>query len=205
MSDVVEAIRVSKRFGRCRDWMKSQLFKALHCVGVAWGYMIDARMNSHSLINDYCCTRCTILRLTPHHTSPLYSSQFTTSTLTITMATTKYPAKEHARRVAEKIKENVPNARGIIYLEGQKTVLIEDNDEPVPFRCVQLARPEYIMMLTWQSTPALLLPHWMRGAGLRGHLRHCLCPLDTLHPSAPPIRRHLVRTSSWRRRGPRTL
>ena len=42
----------------------------------------------------------------------------------------KYPAKDHARRVAEYIGVK----SGIIYLEAQKTHLIEDNDEPVPFR-----------------------------------------------------------------------
>jgi len=46
----------------------------------------------------------------------------------------KYPAKEHAKRVADWIKENGGESKGLIYLEGQKMRLIEDNDEPVPFR-----------------------------------------------------------------------
>jgi hypothetical protein len=46
----------------------------------------------------------------------------------------KYPAKAHARRVVEYIRKTNPNARGTLYLEGQKTRMIEDNDEPMPFR-----------------------------------------------------------------------
>lgn len=46
----------------------------------------------------------------------------------------KYPAKAHARRVAEYLRARGHDGDGIIYLEAQKTRLIEDNDEPVPFR-----------------------------------------------------------------------
>ncbi|KAF1987451.1 putative Xaa-Pro aminopeptidase [Aulographum hederae CBS 113979] len=46
----------------------------------------------------------------------------------------KYPAKEHARRVAQWIEENGGDGKGIVYLEGQKEKMIEDNDGPVPFR-----------------------------------------------------------------------
>ena len=46
----------------------------------------------------------------------------------------KYPAKAHAKRVVEYIKKKKPNASGILYLEGQKTRMIEDNDETMPFR-----------------------------------------------------------------------
>lgn len=46
----------------------------------------------------------------------------------------KYPAKAHARRVVEYIRKTNPNATGTLYLEGQKTRMIEDNDEPQPFR-----------------------------------------------------------------------
>ncbi len=46
----------------------------------------------------------------------------------------KYPAKAHARRVAEYIGESMEDVQGVIYLEGQKTRMIEDNDEPQPFR-----------------------------------------------------------------------
>jgi len=46
----------------------------------------------------------------------------------------KYPAKAHARRVIEYIKKSKPDAQGVLYLEGQKTRMIEDNDEAQPFR-----------------------------------------------------------------------
>lgn len=46
----------------------------------------------------------------------------------------KYPAKAHARRVAEVIRQRVPGAKGVLYLEGRMTEMQEDNDSPVPFR-----------------------------------------------------------------------
>jgi Xaa-Pro dipeptidase len=49
----------------------------------------------------------------------------------------KYPAKHHARRVANYLQNAGYPKEGIIYLESQKTRLIEDNDEPVPFRYVR--------------------------------------------------------------------
>ena len=42
----------------------------------------------------------------------------------------KYPAKEHARAVAKYMKKT----SGVIYLEGQKTRMIEDNDGEAHFR-----------------------------------------------------------------------
>ena len=46
----------------------------------------------------------------------------------------KYPAKAHAKRVADYIKERVSGASGVLYLESRATKLLEDNDEPEPFR-----------------------------------------------------------------------
>ena len=37
----------------------------------------------------------------------------------------KYPAKAHARKLAEWIKTNGGEGKGVIYLEGQKDKLIE--------------------------------------------------------------------------------
>lgn len=37
----------------------------------------------------------------------------------------KYPAKEHAHRVVDWIVANGGERKGIIYLEGQKTMMIE--------------------------------------------------------------------------------
>ncbi|KAH8902468.1 hypothetical protein BR93DRAFT_886897 [Coniochaeta sp. PMI_546] len=46
----------------------------------------------------------------------------------------KYPAKAHARRVVDYIRSKVPGASGVLYLESRMTKLLEDNDEPEPFR-----------------------------------------------------------------------
>ena len=47
----------------------------------------------------------------------------------------KYPAKTHAAKVAAYLKENGTDLDGVVFfIEGQKTHLIEDNDEPRPFR-----------------------------------------------------------------------
>ncbi|KAI1144444.1 peptidase M24, structural domain-containing protein [Hypoxylon sp. FL0543] len=46
----------------------------------------------------------------------------------------KYPAKAHAKRVVEYIRSKIPDATGILYLEGRSDKLLEDSDEPVPFR-----------------------------------------------------------------------
>ncbi|EEH08670.1 prolidase [Histoplasma capsulatum G186AR] len=46
----------------------------------------------------------------------------------------KYPAKAHAKRVAARIRELGYGESGVIYLEGQKTQMIEDNDGSMPFR-----------------------------------------------------------------------
>ena len=48
----------------------------------------------------------------------------------------KYPAKAHAAKVVNYLKSKVPNVNGVIYLEGQKTRMIEDNDEEIPFRFI---------------------------------------------------------------------
>ncbi|KAI9692934.1 MAG: hypothetical protein M1822_004929 [Bathelium mastoideum] len=45
----------------------------------------------------------------------------------------KYPAKDHARRVVDWIAANGGERKGIIYLEGQKTIMIEDKDQEVQF------------------------------------------------------------------------
>jgi hypothetical protein len=60
----------------------------------------------------------------------------------------KYPAKNHAKNVANYLQAAGYPEEGIIYLESQKTRLIEDNDEPVPFRYVH------------HDTPSFLVPHW---------------------------------------------
>lgn len=46
----------------------------------------------------------------------------------------KYPAKSHAKRVLELVREKVSDANGILYLEGRMTKMLEDNDSAEPFR-----------------------------------------------------------------------
>lgn len=47
----------------------------------------------------------------------------------------KYPAKAHAAKVASYLlSRNPAYATATIYLQGQRTRLLEDNDEPQPFR-----------------------------------------------------------------------
>ncbi|KAI3336300.1 peptidase M24, structural domain-containing protein [Xylariaceae sp. AK1471] len=46
----------------------------------------------------------------------------------------KYPGKAHAKRVVEYIRSKVPDATGVLFLEGRSGHLLEDCDEPVPFR-----------------------------------------------------------------------
>lgn len=46
----------------------------------------------------------------------------------------KYPAKEHARKVAKWLIERGGDKNGTIYLEAQKQKLNEDNDGEAPFR-----------------------------------------------------------------------
>lgn len=54
----------------------------------------------------------------------------------------KYPAKAHAKRVVDLVREKIPDANGILYLEGRMTKLLEDNDSPEPFRYA--ARPVHL-------------------------------------------------------------
>ncbi|KAL8690791.1 MAG: hypothetical protein Q9218_003840 [Villophora microphyllina] len=47
----------------------------------------------------------------------------------------KYPAKNHCSKVAGYLRsQHNISSNSVIYLEGQKTKLLEDNDEPQPFR-----------------------------------------------------------------------
>jgi Xaa-Pro dipeptidase len=46
----------------------------------------------------------------------------------------KYPAKAHARRVNEYLQAGGHAGPAVIYLESQKTRMMEDSDEAMPFR-----------------------------------------------------------------------
>ncbi|KZL65994.1 XAA-Pro dipeptidase (metallopeptidase family M24), partial [Colletotrichum tofieldiae] len=76
---------------------------------------------------------------TPFRTTParLYSTPATNATMAQDYETVlkgKYPAKQHALRVADYVKSKVPGATGVLYAEGRMTKMLEDNDEPEPFR-----------------------------------------------------------------------
>ncbi|KZL84789.1 metallopeptidase family m24, partial [Colletotrichum incanum] len=76
---------------------------------------------------------------TPFSTIParLYSIPTTNTTMAQDYETVlkgKYPAKQHALRVADYVKSKVPGATGVLYVEGRMTKMLEDNDEPEPFR-----------------------------------------------------------------------
>ncbi|RDA85540.1 hypothetical protein CP532_3318 [Ophiocordyceps camponoti-leonardi (nom. inval.)] len=51
-----------------------------------------------------------------------------------TVLKAKYPAKAHARRVVELLRDAVSEPGGVLYLEGRETKMQEDNDSPEPFR-----------------------------------------------------------------------
>lgn len=74
----------------------------------------------------------------------------------------KYPAKEHAKRVVQLIREKVPDANGLLYLEGCMTKLQEDNDSPEHFRYALhtelICRAPQLTLLPTQPAPILLLP-----------------------------------------------
>lgn len=85
----------------------------------------------------------------------------------------KYPAKEHARKVAKWIIEKGGDKNGTIYLEAQKQKLNEDNDGEAPFRCVVASGPhqnQQILIASIKTTTLLLLPQWMRAPRFIPHV-----------------------------------
>jgi len=56
------------------------------------------------------------------------------SSLTDSTLKSKYPAKAHCRRVAQFLVDQGYSNDGIIYLEAQKTLMVEDDDQAMPFR-----------------------------------------------------------------------
>ena len=122
----------------------------------------------------------------------------------------KYPAKEHAKRVVQLIREKVPDANGLLYLEGRMTKLQEDNDSPEHFRyaCILTelnGRAPWLTLLPTQPAPILLLPDRLQPRRLLLRLRHPVLQVYPLHPSHRPRRRHLVRSAPQHRRGPRQI
>ncbi|KAJ5668820.1 hypothetical protein N7462_009890 [Penicillium macrosclerotiorum] len=96
----------------------------------------------------------------------------------------KYPAKAHARRVAEVLKAKHGDA-GAIYLEAQKTRLIEDNDEAMPFRYDSDLIFDFFAR-SFDATSPLLLSHGMSGARCVHGLRCQKGRADPVHPPIDP-------------------
>ncbi|KAI1828292.1 peptidase M24, structural domain-containing protein [Xylaria intraflava] len=75
--------------------------------------------------------------LLPRRTTTSTTGQRAPAMADIDVATVlqgKYPAKAHAKRVVEYIRSKVPDATGVIFLEGRGFSLLEDSDEPTHFR-----------------------------------------------------------------------
>jgi hypothetical protein len=83
----------------------------------------------------------------------------------------KYPAKEHARKVAKWIVEKGGDKNGTLYLEAQKLKLNEDNDGEAPFRYANSLHVENNRSSSGQSATLLFLPQWLRTARLISYLR----------------------------------
>ncbi len=70
-------------------------------------------------------TRCS----TDFHTTLAVSRRKLLSLTTMapvhTMPTGKYPAKQHVKKVVAEMKSQVSNLTGVLYLEGQKSKLLE--------------------------------------------------------------------------------
>ena len=52
----------------------------------------------------------------------------------------KYPAKQHAQRSVQQLRDAGVEANGVLYLEARHTKLQEDNDSPEHFRSVLHSR-----------------------------------------------------------------
>ncbi len=115
----------------------------------------------------------------------------------------KYPAKQHAKRVAEWMRKSNPKLGGVLYLEGQKTRMIEDNDEAAPFRYV-CSPPHYnnpSLTNSPQTATVLLLPNRLSITGLVPDLRYRDREVNPLYPSHRSRIRYLGRSPRLRRRG----
>lgn len=87
------------------------------------------------LINLWAFHWCPPMSLEPHVLLRLSSFHSTNMKHHHSILKGKYPAKAHCAKVAAYLKETVKDdSPARIYLQGQKTRMIEDNDEPQPFR-----------------------------------------------------------------------
>ena len=90
----------------------------------------------------------------------------------------KYPAKAHCAKVAAYLKEKAgSDGPSRIYLQGQKTRMIEDNDEPQPFRSTSL-RPV--------DRSELLLTSFLDSAVTSSTCQAAPCLTVTSYITSPP-------------------
>lgn len=97
--------------------------------------LVIHKSRSHHLVNAWTSHWSWPTRLNPysHLSSPSFHS--TTMNQHDSVLKGKYPAKTHCAKVAAYLKDSVKDdSPARIYLQGQKTRMIEDNDEPQPFR-----------------------------------------------------------------------
>ena len=107
----------------------------------------------------------------------------------------KYPAKEHARKVVEYLRKKNPDVNGVLYLEGQKTKMIEDNDGEAPFRFATPSFQTRRSLTPSQTTPLLLLLDWLPPRRQLLHLRYSHRQINPLHSPNRRRVRNLVRTA----------
>ena len=139
-------------------------------------------------------TQVSRLSTTPAFETPRSQNSRATMDAVEAVLTGKYPAKEHARRVVEYIKKKNPDATGVLYLEGQKTRMIEDNDESMPFRYLHPTFPVSILTKNSTKTATILLLHdWLRTPRCLFHIRYRNRQKHALHPTHRPGIRNLVR------------
>ncbi|KAI1483808.1 peptidase M24, structural domain-containing protein [Daldinia eschscholtzii] len=103
---------------------------------VARKFYTDIQTTPHS--RSYCeIIPPKITNFATRHLTTVATARFTMSKANIDVEKIlqgKYPAKAHAKRVVEYIRSKIPDATGVLYLEGRSDKLLEDSDEPVPFR-----------------------------------------------------------------------
>lgn len=140
-----------------RAWLttsvRSRLFHRSCCYQVQWNW---------SPPNDF----------KPHLQTRLFTSHQSTMAGDNSILKGKYPAKAHCAKLATYLKEKIRHDGPTrIYLQGQKTRMIEDNDEPQPFRSA--FRPPmvesdryHILTVICQTAPAFLLPYGLQLARL---------------------------------------
>jgi hypothetical protein len=99
----------------------------------------------------------------------------------------KYPAKAHARRVVEWMRKKNPSVSGVLYLEGQKTRMIEDNDETQPFRSCSSLTPLDPSLLTTTTSDNVDFSTTSPAVRYQTHISHTTSIMTNLHSSFHPL------------------